>query len=220
MQNQHLVTQTQRAAPAGACLCAALGNPEASHDLIEAQQGTLLLGDIPQSLRSWAKVVSVIQLQQYSSIELAQGRARSTLLNTADGFCWKDGETVTAGLLQGADDSYPTWRNSWVGAMNPELPTTGSRMTPAISSLLSAKICFTLSMSLYFAHSVVAAHTACNVSGALSMLHLLCWACCACRPAFRIKPHSQCSLPVKWCYASVCPNIGIHAVNPVLDSIR
>lgn len=56
-----------------------------------------------------------------------------------------------------------TCRNSWVGAMNPELPTTGSRMTPAISSLLSAKICFTLSMSLYFAHSVVAAHTACKV---------------------------------------------------------
>lgn len=47
-----------------------------------------------------------------------------------------------------------------MGAMKPELPTTGSRITPAISSLLSAKISRTLSKSLYFAHSVVAAHQA------------------------------------------------------------
>ena len=65
-----------------------------------------------------------------------------------------------------------------MGAMKPELPTTGSRMTPAISSLLSAKICFTLSMSLYFAQSVVAAHTACKgfrrcLTSALAVLGVL-----------------------------------------------
>ncbi len=50
-----------------------------------------------------------------------------------------------------------TSRNSWVGAMKPELPTTGSKMTPAISPLFCLKISRTLSRSLYFAHSVVAA---------------------------------------------------------------
>mmetsp|Transcript_2181 Transcript_2181/g.7631 ORF Transcript_2181/g.7631 Transcript_2181/m.7631 type:complete len:244 (+) Transcript_2181:254-985(+) len=46
-------------------------------------------------------------------------------------------------------------RNSLVGGMKPELPTTGSRITPAISPLCCATISFTLSMSLYVAHSVV-----------------------------------------------------------------
>lgn len=48
----HLAAQAWAAAPVKACLCAALGNPEASHDLIKAQQGTLLLRNIPQSLRN------------------------------------------------------------------------------------------------------------------------------------------------------------------------
>mmetsp|Transcript_15210 Transcript_15210/g.22001 ORF Transcript_15210/g.22001 Transcript_15210/m.22001 type:complete len:208 (-) Transcript_15210:562-1185(-) len=42
-------------------------------------------------------------------------------------------------------------RNSWSGLMKPELPTTGSRMTAAISSLLSSKMAFTESRSLYVA---------------------------------------------------------------------
>lgn len=45
--------------------------------------------------------------------------------------------------------------------MKPELPTTGSKMTPAISSLLASKVCLTLSRSLYVAVRVAAApHTA------------------------------------------------------------
>ena len=41
-----------------------------------------------------------------------------------------------------------TSRNSCVGGMKPELPTTGSRMTPAISSLLASNAWRTLSRSL------------------------------------------------------------------------
>ena len=39
-------------------------------------------------------------------------------------------------------------RNSLSGTMNPELPTTGSRITPAISPLFSSKIFLTASRSL------------------------------------------------------------------------
>lgn len=44
-----------------------------------------------------------------------------------------------------------------MGAMKPLLPTTGSRMIPAISPLFSLNTARTLSRSLYMAHSVVAA---------------------------------------------------------------
>ena len=45
-------------------------------------------------------------------------------------------------------------KNSCVGRMKPELPTTGSRITPAISPLLAAKIAFAASKSLYSHTSV------------------------------------------------------------------
>jgi hypothetical protein len=41
-----------------------------------------------------------------------------------------------------------------MGRMKPELPTTGSRITPAISPLLAAKIAFAASKSLYSHTSV------------------------------------------------------------------
>ncbi len=50
-----------------------------------------------------------------------------------------------------------TVRNSLVGSMKPALPTTGSRMTPAISPLLAANIFLRPSMSLYVHVSVAAA---------------------------------------------------------------
>ena len=48
-------------------------------------------------------------------------------------------------------------RKAWSGTMKPELPTTGSRMTPQISSLLAAKSALTLSRSLYLATRVLSA---------------------------------------------------------------
>ena len=45
-------------------------------------------------------------------------------------------------------------RNSGVGAMKPELPTTGSRMTPAIWPGLDAKAAFRAATSLYSTVSV------------------------------------------------------------------
>mmetsp|Transcript_33614 Transcript_33614/g.85112 ORF Transcript_33614/g.85112 Transcript_33614/m.85112 type:complete len:284 (+) Transcript_33614:745-1596(+) len=48
-------------------------------------------------------------------------------------------------------------RNSLVGGMKPPLPTTGSRMTPAISPLLAANSALTSSRSPYVAVSVAAA---------------------------------------------------------------
>mmetsp|Transcript_3612 Transcript_3612/g.8103 ORF Transcript_3612/g.8103 Transcript_3612/m.8103 type:complete len:244 (-) Transcript_3612:565-1296(-) len=48
-------------------------------------------------------------------------------------------------------------RKAWSGTMKPELPTTGSRMTPQISSLLASKSALTLSRSLYLATSVLSA---------------------------------------------------------------
>mmetsp|Transcript_13061 Transcript_13061/g.29669 ORF Transcript_13061/g.29669 Transcript_13061/m.29669 type:complete len:244 (+) Transcript_13061:280-1011(+) len=48
-------------------------------------------------------------------------------------------------------------RNSLSGTMKPELPTTGSRMTPAISSLFASKSALTDSRSLYLATSVLSA---------------------------------------------------------------
>jgi hypothetical protein len=82
-------------AQGAAYLCAALGNPEASHDLIKAQQGALLLGDIPQSLHKWATIVCIIQPQQRLSTQLAQGRARQTLLNSTCVLLerWRDNDS-------------------------------------------------------------------------------------------------------------------------------
>ena len=48
-------------------------------------------------------------------------------------------------------------RNSLVGGMKPELPTTGSRISPAISPLLASNSDLTDSKSLYLAVSVAAA---------------------------------------------------------------
>jgi hypothetical protein len=97
-----------------------------------------------------------------------------------------------------------------VGAMNPELPTTGSRMTPAISSLLSAKICFTLSMSLYFAQSVVAAHPASKVfrhglGAAVAVPAVLDMLCPPAIQLYQLQPQSHC-----------CPFIVVTAVKPLL----
>jgi hypothetical protein len=81
----HLAAQAQPAAAAAACLCAALCDPEACHDLIEAQQSTLLLGDIPQSLCRQAT------LNHPGAVNInntAGTRARSLMpLNTAHVFC-------------------------------------------------------------------------------------------------------------------------------------
>lgn len=75
-----------------------------------------------------------------------------------------------------------TSRNSWVGAMKPELPTTGSKMTPAISPLFCSKSSRTLSRSLYFAHSVVAARhgSADNVSAGAAGQAAACGALLSC----------------------------------------
>lgn len=50
-----------------------------------------------------------------------------------------------------------TCKNSCEGAMYPELPTTGSRMMPAISPLLAANTSRTESRLLYWAVRVAAA---------------------------------------------------------------
>ena len=100
------------------------GDPEARHDVIKAQQGTV--GMYKPHTLSMPRLTSS-KKGHLKPVMTSSKHSRAPFLCVS---------------------SFSPSRNSLVGGMKPELPTTGSRMTPATSSGCSSKSFFTLSRSL------------------------------------------------------------------------